>query len=41
MGIETLWLNSEENLAALVTRDAEFDHFEAVRDEYEAGLANS
>ena len=31
-GIETLWMDGEGSLAALVTRDAEFDHFEAVRD---------
>lgn len=38
-GVETVWTDSAGNLAALVTRDAEFDHFEAVRDEYESALA--
>jgi len=38
-GMETLWMDSENNLAALVTTDAEFDHFEAVREEYEPALA--
>ena len=37
-GLETLWMDQQNNLAALVTRDAEFDHFEAVRDEYESAL---
>jgi imidazolonepropionase-like amidohydrolase len=37
-GMETLWMDSANNLAALVSTDAEFDHFEAVRDEYEPGL---
>jgi len=36
-GMETLWMEGD-NLAALVSTDAEFDHFEAVRDEYEALL---
>src|SRR5260370_13331556 len=30
-GMETLWMEGD-NLAALVSTDAEFDHFEAVRD---------
>jgi imidazolonepropionase-like amidohydrolase len=34
-GMETLWMDGENNLVALVSTDAEFDHFEAVRDEYE------
>ena len=34
-GRETLWLDRERGLAALVTMDAEFDHFEAVREGYE------
>lgn len=34
-GMETLWMDSDNNLVALVSTDAEFDHFEAVRDEYE------
>jgi imidazolonepropionase-like amidohydrolase len=38
-GLETLWLDSTGGLAALVTRDAEFDHFEAVRDEFEPALS--
>jgi imidazolonepropionase-like amidohydrolase/outer membrane lipoprotein-sorting protein len=38
-GLETLWMDSENNLVALVTRDAEFDHFEAVRDGFEPELA--
>ena len=38
-GMETLWMDGDNNLAALVSTDAEFDHFEAVREEYEAGLA--
>lgn len=38
-GMETLWTDSDNNLAALVSTDAEFDHFEAVRDEYEPALA--
>jgi imidazolonepropionase-like amidohydrolase len=38
-GLETLWMDSDNNLAALVSTDAEFDHFEAVREEYEPALA--
>ncbi len=37
--METLWMDSDNNLAALVSTDAEFDHFEAVREEYEPALA--
>ena len=37
-GRETLWLDSKSNLAAAVTIDAEFDHFEAIRDGYESAL---
>ncbi len=37
-GIETLWMDSNNNLAALVSTDAEFDHFEAVREDYEPAL---
>ncbi len=37
-GLETVWLDKQENLAAVVTRDAEFDHFEAIGSEYEAAL---
>ncbi len=38
-GMETLWMDNGNNLAALVSTDAEFDHFEAVREEYEPALA--
>ena len=38
-GLETLWMDSNNNLAALVSTDAEFDHFEAVREDYEPALA--
>ena len=38
-GLETLWMDSANNLVALVSTDAEFDHFEAVRDGYEPALA--
>ncbi len=38
-GMETLWMDSDNNLAALVSTDAEFDHFEAVRDDYESALS--
>jgi imidazolonepropionase-like amidohydrolase len=37
-GRETLWLDPEKNLAAVVTTDAEFDHFEAVREGFEPAL---
>lgn len=37
-GSETLWLDDDQRLAALVTTDAEFDHFEAVRDSFEPAL---
>jgi imidazolonepropionase-like amidohydrolase len=37
-GRETLWFDASRNLIAAVTTDAEFDHFEAVRDGYEEGL---
>jgi hypothetical protein len=37
-GGETLWMDEHENLVALVSTDAEFDHFEAVREEYEPAL---
>ena len=39
-GMETLWMDSSNNLAALVSTDAEFDHFEATRDDYESALSN-
>ncbi|MBS1800372.1 MAG: amidohydrolase family protein [Acidobacteria bacterium] len=37
-GGETLWMDENQNLAALVSTDAEFDHFEAVREEFEPAL---
>src|SRR6202047_2630505 len=37
-GRETLWFDSAKNLVAAVTTDAEFDHFEAIRDGYESAL---
>jgi imidazolonepropionase-like amidohydrolase len=37
-GLETLWMDDHGNLAGLVTRDAEFDHFEAIRQGYESAL---
>lgn len=37
-GRETLWLDSHQNLVAAVTVDAEFDHFEAIREGYEDAL---
>ncbi|HLJ49083.1 MAG TPA: amidohydrolase family protein [Bryobacteraceae bacterium] len=37
-GRETLWLDDKGDLAALVSIDAEFDHFEAIRETYEAAL---
>ena len=37
-GRETLWFDSKKNLVAAVTTDAEFDHFEAIRDGYESAL---
>jgi imidazolonepropionase-like amidohydrolase len=39
-GRETLWFDSKKNLVAAVTTDAEFDHFEAIRDGYEAALGS-
>lgn len=38
-GLETLWLDSSGTIAALVTRDAEFDHFEAIREGFEPALS--
>jgi imidazolonepropionase-like amidohydrolase len=38
-GLETLWMDDQDQLAAVVTRDAEFDHFEAVREIYEPAIA--
>jgi imidazolonepropionase-like amidohydrolase len=37
-GRETLWLDRDKNLVAVVTLDAEFDHFEAVREGFEPVL---
>jgi imidazolonepropionase-like amidohydrolase len=37
-GSETLWMDDHQELAALVTTDAEFDHFEAVRENFEPSL---
>ncbi len=37
-GREAVWLNSKGQLVGVISIDAEFDHFEAVRDGYEAAL---
>jgi amidohydrolase family protein len=37
-GVESLWMDDAQNLIALVSTDAEFDHFEALREPYEGGL---
>lgn len=37
-GRETLWMDSQSRLAALVGVDGEYDHFEAVRPEFEDSL---
>ena len=37
-GRETLWFDAQHNLVAAVTLDAEFDHFEAIREGYESAL---
>ncbi len=39
-GRETLWFDANRNLVAAVTTDAEFDHFEAIRDGYESALGD-
>jgi imidazolonepropionase-like amidohydrolase len=39
-GRETLWLDSHRDLIAAITTDAEFDHFEAVREGYESALGS-
>ena len=39
-GRETLWFDGQRNLVAAVTTDAEFDHFEAIRDGYESALGD-
>jgi imidazolonepropionase-like amidohydrolase len=38
-GMESLWVDSQDHLVALVSVDAEMDHFEAVAEDYEDGLA--
>jgi imidazolonepropionase-like amidohydrolase len=38
-GRETLWFNAHRDLIAVVTLDAEFDHFEAVREGYDSALS--
>ncbi len=38
--MEVLWMDEANNLAALVSTDAEFDHFEAVRSDYEPALSS-
>jgi imidazolonepropionase-like amidohydrolase len=38
-GRETLWFDEQEKLVAEISVDAEFDHFEAIRDEDENALA--
>jgi len=37
-GRESLWFDGQRNLVALITLDAEFDHFEAIREGYESAL---
>lgn len=37
-GRETVWLDAKGDLAAVVSVDSEFDHFEAIREPYEASL---
>lgn len=37
-GLESLWMDPAQNLMALVSTDAEFDHFEAVREADEDAL---
>jgi imidazolonepropionase-like amidohydrolase len=39
-GRETLWFDADHNLVAAVTTDAEFDHFEAIREGYESALGD-
>ncbi len=39
-GRETLWFDTNRNLVALISTDAEFDHFEAIRDGYESALGD-
>jgi hypothetical protein len=37
-GQEALWMSDTQDLLALISIDAEFDHFEAIRDPYAASL---
>jgi Amidohydrolase family len=37
-GQECLWMDGVRNLVALISTDAEFDHFEAIREPYESSL---
>ena len=39
-GRETLWFDANRNLVAAISTDAEFDHFEAIREGYESALAD-
>ena len=39
-GRETLWFDADRKLVAAITTDAEFDHFEAIRDGYESILGD-
>jgi hypothetical protein len=39
-GQESLWMDDGQNLIALVSTDAEFDHFEAVREPYVSHLGS-
>ena len=39
-GRETLWFDGNRNLVAAITTDAEFDHFEAIREGYESALGD-
>ena len=39
-GRETLWFDGNRNLVAEISTDAEFDHFEAIRDGYESALGD-
>lgn len=39
-GQESLWMDDAQNLIALVSTDAEFDHFEAVREPYVSHLGS-
>ncbi len=39
-GRETLWFDANRNLVAAISTDAEFDHFEAIREGYESALGD-